>query len=203
MGLCYSSKSPPATFSFTYLLQPHWLLCCFLPSTPWSKASDCCSLWSILACDSIMAHYFTLFRTLFKCHLIRGLSSLITLPKIAPPSFSIPAVLNQGWLCSLGISDNIWRHFWLLHWEVLLASSGVEVRDTATHLTIHRIAPHNKLLSSPNHQQCPGWESLFLLYALIGHFFHIICHDLTVYYVLICSLSLPLEWELYKGFLIH
>lgn len=96
MGLCYSSKSPPATFSFTYLLQPHWLLCCFLPSTPWSKASDCCSLWSILACDSIMAHYFTLFRTLFKCHLIRGLSSLITLPKIAPPSFSIPAVLNQG-----------------------------------------------------------------------------------------------------------
>lgn len=48
-----------------------------------------------------------------------------------------------------------WRHFWLLHWGVLLTSSDY----TAKHPARHRREPCNKELSDPKCQQCRGWKS--------------------------------------------
>lgn len=72
--LCYPPKLSPNTFALMHLFSSltcsrHTSLCYFLPSTLWSKACDCYSLWNVLPSDTL--RLTTLFRGLLKCHLIR------------------------------------------------------------------------------------------------------------------------------------
>ena len=82
----------------------------------------------------------------------------VTSSERSPPG---PAVLNQGWFCSLrDIRQCLGHSCHNKRGAICLPFQWVEVRDIAKYPIIHRVAHHKKELCGSKCQKYRGWETL-------------------------------------------
>lgn len=139
--LCYPPKLSPNTFALMHLFSSltcsrDTSLCYFLPSTLWSKACDCYSLWNVLASDTLRLTTL-LYLEVCPNATLSERSSLITQSKIAPPSLSIhPSGDFVGVILPLRIIGQCMETLVVV---TLRSSTGIQhskVRETAIHPTM-------------------------------------------------------------------
>ena len=76
-----------------------------------------------------------------------GIRSLFSVgPQFLECAFGT-VVHNQVWFCLPGTVDNIWRHFWSVHWGDTTGIYWVEVRDIGEPSMLHRTVLYNKEIS--------------------------------------------------------